>query len=198
MQTGTGSDRLVESVAFRLANLELTVTARALEPAETASVDSFVVVSGAQLPGSEPASLEDVDSFGVTPVLELQALRARGPAEYAALDLDFLSEVARRLKPSSTEWSPLARIGRAFQAGVAARKILLGELTSHSVPSIHLRDSYFVVLRSAGERPFWTTNRRAFDNAIGDVSSPAPSGVAVGHGFASKAEAESYVIGAKI
>ena len=93
-------DPELESVTFRIANLELTVTARVL-PNPTAS-DRRVTVSASSTPAG---GVVFSDPYCISERLEDQAIAASNAAACANLSLRSLSHLTSRLRGSDSEWS---------------------------------------------------------------------------------------------
>lgn len=138
----------LESVTVRIANLELTITARPIQPATTESSE----------PASGPAASEAAYQFHpTTRAFEDRVIAARTAALCAALPLDFLGPIASRLRGAG-EWTPAARVGRAYRAGVIARRQLGGTYQSGQSPAIAQQDTIYIVLRARSDGPaFWTS-----------------------------------------
>ena len=104
-----------------------------------------------------------------------------------------------RLLARPSGWTPLARLGRAYRAGLVAKSNLADEPVWLNAPSIPLRDTVYVVLRGKpGQRAGWTTTYGVYARAVsgGDQSRFHPQSVS--HAFATKTEAEAYVLGAEV
>lgn len=175
----------IETVTIQIANLELTITARVLSEGRASSVEASAV----------PAARVQVNAQ-----LQDQALAATTPGLCSNLPIPFLDHLAPRLRGTGTssEWGPQARIGRAFRAGVVARRQLAGEYQAGTSPAIPFRNTIYVVLRDRiGGHSFWTHSYGVYGAAVKD-----PRGQedfhqeSVSHAFASRAEAEAYVAGA--
>lgn len=163
MQSTTLSLDGVESITFQLHNLEITVSARVVEPvsgeparASTAARPS----SAAHLHLAAPPRVEDVqDPYNITVDLEEQAIAAHAVHLLQELPLGFLRHLTSRLRGTHPLWTPPVRIARAFRAGVIARRRLDGEYLNHSSPTVPYRNCYYIVLRGRGNTPgFWTTD----------------------------------------
>ena len=125
MQNGGASD--VEEITVQLAGLQITITARPLAGGATGYLTGSAaggVRSGPAEPSTEPRYVLDHDPVGRA--LCTRALAAQGPAELAALPVRFLDYLLTRLRSSHITWSPQARLGRAFKAGVVGRYRLEG------------------------------------------------------------------------
>lgn len=97
-------------------------------------------------------------------------------------------------------WTPSARIARAFAAGLAAEKRLEGIVHPHAAPGTPCRNSIYIALR-APFRPegFWTPNYPTYIRLVEPRDrtdrSDFDSG-SVSHAFATRAEADAYLLGA--
>ena len=195
MHTGDQTLDIVDSVTVQLAGLEISITAR-------------------RLPGSVPVSIGAASSTPTTPghltgvpggaptfplTLGRAALAARSAAELRALELPFLDYLRPRLRGASPEWTPQARLARAFAAGFAAALRLEGETHSHSSLATSFRNSFYIALRSPRHpEGFWTPNYAFYIAEVGP-GSPASDfhHTSVSHAFPTRSEAEAYLIGAQ-
>lgn len=190
------ADPEVESITVQLSGLEITVSARRLSTASQSEVE-FELVPGSERPrpSSAPSPFPEVSEN-----LQEQLLAARTARELAAIVLPSLGHLVGRLRGTQAEWTPTARIARAFAAGLAAKKRLLGVVHSHSAPSIPFRNTIYVTLRSPF-RPdgFWTANYATYIQLVEPRDranrSDFDSG-SVSHAFPSRAEADAYLLGA--
>ena len=132
--------------------------------------------------------------------LEQAAISARGPAALSALTLPFLSYLVPRLKQSfTTEWSPVARLARAFRAGVLARRRLDGGILEESSEGIPLRNTFYICLRTANNctTGFWTASYANYWSRVRSNVTNEFHPDSISHAFPSRAEAESYLRGAR-
>ena len=115
----------VESVTLRLANLEISISVRQIDGTPSLATD-FELVSSPGEPGPSVDRVDSVvDRYGISLSLENQAIQAQLPSELAALPLAFLRHLVAKLRGQDSTWTPTARIGRAFRAGIIARRRLL-------------------------------------------------------------------------
>ena len=198
MQNGGASD--VEEITVQLAGLQITITARPLAGGATGYLTGSAaggVRSGPAEPSTEPRYVLDHDPVGRA--LCTRALAAQGPAELAALPVRFLDYLLTRLRSSHITWSPQARLGRAFKAGVVGRYRLEGHVfpdqtgASDSTP---FRNSCYICLRCPQYlEGFWTPDYSKYidlvKNSLGEFYSEG-----ISHGFATQAEIEAYLVGA--
>ena len=203
MQTSVLSVDGVESITFQLHNLEITVSARVLEPGPdrapaTLEVASSLRAAPSQAPGL--ALVEAVlDPYNISVDLEEQAIAAHAIHLLRELPLQFLGHLVRRLRGTHPLWTPPIRVARAFRAGVIARRRLDGEILSHSSQAIPYRNTYYVVLRGRGNSPgFWTTNYATY---IQQVENPIARGElhpdTISQGLPTHAECCAYLCGAR-
>ena len=189
----------VESVTFQLANLEISISVRQIDGAPSLTTD-FEVVSA---PGEPTSSIDLVDSvvdpYGISPTLERRALKAQLPSELAALPLSFLGHLTAKLRGQDSEWTPAARVGRAFRAGVIARKRLDGNYLDEVSPNTPFRNAYYLVLRGRGNsHGFWTSSYNTYIAGVrGSGGSRGFHPDTISHAFATHAEAEAYLAGAR-
>ena len=189
----------VESVTLRLANLEISISVRQVGGAPSLATD-FELVSSAGEPSTSVDQVDSVvDRYGITFSLENQALRAQLPSELAALPLAFLQHLVAKLRGQDSTWTPTARIGRAFRAGIIARRRLDGNYLDEASPSVPFRNTYYLVLRGRGNsHGFWTSSYNIY--CTGVRGSGGPRGFhpdTISHAFATHAEAEAYLAGAR-
>ena len=181
----------VETVVVQLANLELTITARVLPSASSRAVEVTTTTA------RESAAIFE-DPYRVPERLESQSISATRAPACAALSLGFLSHLTARLRGSDEEWNPAARIGRAFRAGVIARRQLDGQIQEGQSPGIPFRNSVYVVLRDQHHGvAFWTSSYPVYGRAVFAEDGRTFSNRTVSHAFASQAEAEAYCAGAR-
>lgn len=195
-------DSELETVVVRLANLELTITARVLPTGEASSI-SVGSSSGHVAPsGFGPAEFEDPHRFSSQ--LEEQAISALTPAACAAVtsSLSFLASFTNRLRGTGGDqgWGPAARIGRAFRAGVIARRQLDGLWQAGVSPAIPQRNCYYICPRGRDhDCAFWTSSYGVYFGAVRSLSEPNDFDPrSISHSFPSRAEAEAYAAGARV
>eukprot|EP00434_Breviolum_minutum_P044673 symbB.v1.2.039927.t1/scaffold6870.1/size28492/3 len=143
----------VETLTVQLAGLELTITARRLPGGDSgfASSTSFELVSSGAAQ-AETSVIDPADGFSLE-WIERQALAATTAqqcADFARL-LPFLDPLVAKLSASSGEWTPAARIGRAYRAGVLAGLRLSGRTSELDSLSVPFRNIYYVVLEALRE-----------------------------------------------
>ncbi len=200
LRSEAGEDS-VESITVRLAQLEITISVRPLEPSR--SVGDFEVVTTASEVGSLLATAELPGSPRVgaqfSVALEEQAIRACSPAALAALPLGFLQHLRNQLRGTHQEWDSLARVGRAFRAGIIARRRFDGELREEVSLDIPYRNSFYVALRArGGAGGFWTCQLAIYRSLVGNRNHPTGfDPESISHAFPSRAEAAAYLAGAR-
>lgn len=199
---GAGSDSdLVDTVTFRLANLEITVTAREVSPAAAASSEVRLVGPEARELGAQVVRdpEEFLDPFNISVELEERCLSAISARLLGELPLPFLAPSVSRLRGTDTVWNPRCRIARAFRAGVIARRRLDGQILDHSSEVIPYRNAYYVVLRGRGNTPgFWTCNFGVYIAGVGDQNGRnSLHHDTISHGFPTHAESSAYLCGAR-
>ena len=145
MQRASGDLDELESVTFRLANLEITVSARPVDPTAAASSEVRVFEPEARGSGSQSASdpEEFLDPFNISVELEERCLSAVSARLLGELPLPFLATSVSRLRGTDTVWNPRCRIARAFRAGVIARRRLDGQVLDHSSVVIPYSTTWF-------------------------------------------------------
>ena len=188
-----GQDSSVESLTVQLAGLELTISARRLEPGETPQPAAEVGVA----PTPEVTS----DPYNISTELEDSVIAVREAAGLAAIALPFLTFLEGRLRGAHAVWTPRARLARAFRAGVIARRHLNGEFQTGTSPAIPFRNSLYITLREAGNdiTGFWTTSYSTYTRRVGHYNPTNGSfhPDSVSHAFPSSAEGEAYLVGAR-
>lgn len=199
--SGTGPSE-IEQVTVLLAGLEITLTARrvgasgagAVQLTSSSTSSGYSVAPGASL---RPSTEDYFDPHNISQALEERALQASEPSALSNLDLPFLDSLVRNLRGTDNAWTARARLGRAFRAGIAARRRLDGEFCDIASPGIPFRNSYYIVLRGPGNSPgFWTQNYVTYIGRVGD-SNRGLHPDSISHGFASQAEAEAFLVGSR-
>eukprot|EP00438_Fugacium_kawagutii_P032233 Skav231693 [mRNA] locus=scaffold597:1127874:1128491:+ [translate_table: standard] len=198
MQPGEPTGEQIESVTFRLANLEISIAARVVEEEVSSTASGFELVTDTPTPGVAFSS--GTPSYPQDRGLENRVLAASTPRELEELSLLFLGFLTGRLRATGSEWTPRARIARAFQCGIAAGRRLSSETCSFAAQAIPFRNTVYVVLRVPDLEPFWTSSYGTYISAVGSQSPPSGSEFhpeSVSHAFPTKAEAEAYCVGAR-
>ena len=201
-------DTGLESVTLRIANLEIAVSVRVVEPGiysreslglaispQRRPVPSSAASAAASTPVGQPAGEIEFDE-----VLEELAIRAETAQLCAALPLGFLAHLTSRLRGQpASGWNPQARIGRAFRAGVIAARRLRGELRPERSPLLpNLRNSYYICLRGGlVEAPFWTSRYPTYVARTRERQSTRFADESVSHAFPTQAEATAFLVGAR-
>ncbi len=189
----------VESVTVRLAGLDITLTARRV--GTTASAGVSAEVEGAETePTHSPWVDPGVDDpFQISVELEQEAISASGPAALAALNLPFLAYLVPRLRSTTSAWTPVARLHRAFRAGVIAHRRLNGEVLDESSEGVPLRNTFYICLRTAGNCTigFWTAGYAIYWSRVRSNVTDEFHPDSISHAFPSRAEAEAYLRGAR-
>ena len=191
------SDPEVESVTVTLAGLELTISARRVDNTAAASVE--VAASGSVVgPVYPPFEEVVVNPYSITTELEEEVIPLREPEALRVVNLPFLAYLENRLRLGTGQWTPKARLARAFRAGVIARRQLDNSFQSGTSPGIPYRNSVYVCLREPGNVVvgFWTTSFAVYIRRTrGHHQDFHPD--CVSHAFPSQSEAEAYLIGAQ-
>jgi hypothetical protein len=204
--SGSPTPDSVETLTVLLGALELTITVRNRNPLDRSRVPSLSL-------GASSSATSAAAGVAVAPAWEPEggpaafprslierALAAETAPQFAPLNLAHLGPVASRLTAGHAVWSPAARLGRAFKAGVVARLRLDGEYRGEASPSVPFRNSYYVVLRGRENGPgFWTTSYQAYISRVSDPStSSGLASTSISHAFASFAECAAFVSGAQV
>ena len=188
----------VESLTVQLAGLELTITARRLPGGDSgsASSTSFELVSSGAAQ-AETSVIDPADGLSLE-WIERQALAATTAqqcADFARL-LPFLDPLVAKLSASSGEWTPAARIGRAYRAGVLAGLRLSGRTSELDSLSVPFRNIYYVVLRGTpGVQPCWTNNYQVYLRKVGRPGEKFHD-LSISQALPSHAEASAFLSGA--
>lgn len=205
MQGGQETDP-VEEVTVQLGNLEITLKVKQLGSGSGASSSAgFELVSAdgsssaVTLPIAEAAPSVPVIATPA-PSLDERVLAARTPGDFAELPLDFLDHLKRKLSASDRAWVPAARIGRAYRAGLVARKHLDNEYCDLRSPSLTIKNTIYVVLRTPGFLTgFWTADFSVYQRLV--INCPQSKNgfqpTSVSHAFPSRAEADAFLEGAR-
>lgn len=205
MQSGPPADP-VESVTVQLAELEITVSVRRRASESPSAISAL---SGASESGhsgntgvhSTTAAWSSAALPRAYPIaLEAEALACTTARAFADLRLDHLPS-DHRLRATGSEWTPAARLGRAFKAGVIARSHLDDRSVFEESPAIPFRNQYYIVLRGSSDNTAcWTTNFAVYSSRVfvnqGGVRAFASQSVS--HAFASRAECIAYLSGARV
>lgn len=201
-------DTDLESITLRVANLEISVSVRVVEPGiyarDSLNLEVRPEVRSQATPSSAAGAAThrepSPEGFAFPESLEELCIAATTAAQCAALPLDFLSAHTARLRGSArAEWSARARIGRAFRAGILAARRLGGEIREEISPGLpHFRNTFYVCLRSArGGAGFWTNNYGTYIARTRDEVGAGFDSLSVSHGFPSRAETAAYLAGAR-
>ena len=193
------SEATVESLTVQLAGLELTITARRLSGTRSgsASTASFEVVSAGAVQEVSDASSAAADGIPLTEI-EARAFSALTASQCADLVrlLPFLDPLVAKLSASSGEWTPAARIGRAYRAGVLAGLRLSGRISELDSLSVPFRNVYYLVLRGAcGGPACWTTSYRTYLTKVGRPGEKFED-QSISQALPSHAEASAFLSGA--
>lgn len=186
------------TLAFENLSINLRVTVRHRTPpagsGALAPEVGFEVVSEAG--GPEPVPFEDPHHISFD--LEEQVLAAETAAQLSALPLGFLQHLTARLRGSDRIWTPRARIGRAFRAGVAAYRRFNGEYQTESSPGIPFRNQIYIILRSPNH-PLggWTSDYSLFIQSVQASTGQGFHRDSVCHSFPSQIEVDAYLAGAR-
>ena len=199
MQSGSADSADIESVTVQLAGLDITLTARRVGGTTTVAASAAaepIDSSAAQSPWVDTTL---VDPYQISVELEQEAISARGPAALAAINLPFLTYLVPRLRATNSDWSPVARLSRAFRAGVIARRRLNGEVLDEVSEGIPYRNTFYICLRTAGNctTGFWTGGYAIYWSRVrsNEVDDFHPDSIS--HAFPSRAETQSYLHGAR-
>ena len=212
------SDSSDSELVLRFGELEISVRSRAgsvqthtpsAGSPVTAGSPSVVRGSAYQTPVQTPlAGLRAPAASAAAPATSVAARRAqwesdllaaRTAEDFAALDLQVVEHLLSRLRATSCGlWTPLARLGRAYRAGLVARHCLTGEPLLLNTPPIPLRNTIYIVLRGKpGVEPGWTVNYGTYIRAVAGDHPDRFHPASVSHAFATRTEAEAYVLGAE-
>ena len=201
-------DTDLESVTLRIANLEIAISVRVVEPGIYSRESLGLHISpsrrvapstAASAAASSPVG-RPTGAFEIDEALEELAIQAETPQLCAALPLGFLAHLVSRLRGQpSSGWTPQARIGRAFRAGVIAARRLQGELRPERSPSLpNLRNSFYICLRrGVVESPFWTSSYSTYVARTRERSTTNFADEAVSHAFPTQAESSAFLAGAR-
>lgn len=97
-----------------------------------------------------------------------------------------------KLSASDPDWTPAARIGRAYRAGVLARLRLADQVPGLDSLSVPFRNVYYIVLRGApGAEPCWTLKYSIYLDRVGGRDPDS-----ISQALPSHAEASAFLAGA--
>lgn len=200
---GTDTDP-VESVTLELAGLEITVSVRRRRGIPEAAFGPSGIASARTAAGAasaESAQPPVVQPSHFSPGLIRSVLAAETASDFAQLSLPHLSHLSGRLRGGDSQWTAVARLGRAFRAGLLAHQRLSGEVVEGASVGIPYRNTVYIVLRGHnGSAGFWTRDYNIYAQAVfvqvrgQEVFAPE----SVSHAFASLAEASAFVSGAQV
>ncbi len=194
----------VEEVTVQLGNLEITIRVRQLGgSSETSSVSGFELVGPETRASAVVLPIADLDrgsASSAPPSLEQRVLEASSAEALAGLPLEFLGHLRKKLTAADPVWSPAARIGRAYRAGLVARKHLDGEYCDKCSPHLPIRNTIYLVLRTPGFLTgFWTGDFSVYQRLV--INCPEAkngfSPTSVSHAFPTRTEADAFLAGAQ-
>ena len=193
----------LESVTVQLAGLEITLQARRVTAAASSTLGSSFSIVGQSEPVASGAS-QVPSEFGVAgpdPRIDqvLEATSASDCARVVGLFPELDSWVSK-LHASDPDWTPAARIGRAYRAGVLAKLRLAGQVPGLDSLSVPFRNVYYIVLRGApGQAPCWTLKYSIYLDRVGGRDPSRQSDfaeVSISQALPSHAEASAFLAGA--
>ena len=193
------SEGQVRELTFQFEQLEISVRVsvrpRSSTTGEASAEPSEVVVEASSAAGPESSIY---DPYSISIELEDQVLAASTSTELGALNLPFLTHLERQLRGGHPQWTPRSRLARAFRAGVAAYRRLNGILAEESSLATPYRNSIYLILRSPSlPSGGWTADYSIFISNCGGSGQQAFHGITVCHAFATRAEAEAYLVGSR-
>lgn len=187
----------VDELVLRFGELEIGINVRRA-PSPSGDQSTWELVSAADA-ASSTTGATSAPLPHLSPNLVAQSLAAISASDFGELPLGFLDHLANKLRGTDTAWTPKARVGRAFKAGVVASLRLEGQCSDLKVPSIPYRNSIYIILRAPGlEQGGWTPDYGAYIRAVGPTT-PSRNDFddrSVSHSFATRAEAEAFLAGA--
>lgn len=199
MHSGSSEVDEVQSLTVLLGQLELTISVRNLGP-DPAPLLSVVPAGPSSTSASEDSEAWSVVPSSPVPSSQIERIIATStPGGLAALDLKHLEHLIGRFRGADRIWTAKARLGRAFRAGLLARRWLRGQPGGENSPGIPFSNCYYVVLRPRGSGPaFWTRNYGTYHQAVFEQvrGQEAFASESVSHAFPSQAECTAYLSGA--
>ena len=190
--TSTWADIQFEQLEI---SVRVSVRPRSGTTGEASAEPSEVVVEASSAAGPESSIY---DPYSISIELEDQVLAASTSTELGALNLPFLTHLERQLRGGHPQWTPRSRLARAFRAGVAAYRRLNGILAEESSLATPYRNSIYLILRSPSlPSGGWTADYSIFISNCGGSGQQAFHGITVCHAFATRAEAEAYLVGSR-
>ena len=203
------SDSSDSELILRFGELEISVRSRAGSHSRSPSAGESVGggsplltrATSSQSAGETPLAGPRASATSVADrraLLERELLVARSPQDFLALDLQVVEHLLPRLRADCRGgWTPAARLGRAYRAGLIARSNLAGDPVFLESPSIPLRNTVYVVLRGRpGQRAGWTTEFAVYARAVSGGNQSPFHPDSVSHAFATRTEVEAYLLGA--
>lgn len=193
------SETEVQELTFQFQHLEISVQVR-IRPRAGSTVSSTpsVEVAARTSPGVEPEEVAVVEQVPISRELEEQVLGASLAPDLAAVPLPFLRYLEDRLRGGDSQWTPRARLARAFRAGVAAHRRLIGEFCESSSPGIPYRNSIYIILRCPNHpHGIWTSDYSLFISNCGGNQYSDFDRNCVSHAYATRAEGDAFLQGAR-
>ena len=192
----------LETITVQLAGLEITLTARRVgSGASSVSGSSFTFVGQTGSSASGASRVHSATPVEADPRLD-QVLVATSAQDCARLIVIFpeLDSWVSKLSASDPDWTPAARIGRAYRAGVLARLRLADQVPGLDSLSVPFRNVYYIVLRGApGSEPCWTLKYSIYLDRVGGRDPSRNTGFAqdsISQALPSHAEASAFLAGA--
>lgn len=203
-----------EEIEFLFGQLQITVR----NTAGTHTARDTVPLAGPRAPAVAAGSQDDPTSsspasastrweviepdFVWSRAWEQELLRASTPAQLSRVDISPVQHLLSQLRSKDREWTPHARLARALRAGVSAGHKLSEGGAVESSPSTPFPNTIFVVLRGApGFDPCVTSEASCYFQVVQDRTTHPVRPFhphSVSHSFATRTEAEAYVIGARV
>ena len=139
----------------------------------------------------EHEALHAPAAAAAAPEPEAEVPTAGPAAAEPVLDDRLRARLEGQLEPRE-DWTPAARISRAWQAGLAARRQLQGLDISPTL-GLPLENRIYVILRAPNPgAPTWCKTWRRASELVGSL----PLAPSVHHGFPSQAEGTAYCVAA--
>ena len=191
----SGPGNSVDRLVLQFSGLRITIeqgeaSASAREP----SPADFLYAAGSQTETGPLVRGSSASPAGAGASPDEAFLDAATLAALSALELGPLARFARSLA-SVGEWSPAARVARAYRAGLSAKAVLEGrtDYQASSLP-VPTRNRIYVVARCRAEpQGFVTENFRTFLDRVPKDKVGRLEKFAVCHAFASRSEASAFI-----
>lgn len=181
------------TLAFSEFSLHISVTLT-----RTSATGSGVSLTASASEEVTPAATASESGPGGLSLAEIEGVIGEAaPDQLAQIRSPRLTGLALRLRSSHPIWTPAARIGRAFRAGLIAARHLEGQFCDQSSPGIPFQNQIYIVLRAPRyPEGCWTESYSAYREVVNGPTITGFAARSVSHSFPSHSEAEAFLFGA--